>query len=244
MKEINSIVEQVLGIHLDSTGKIKIPEKCKRVKLDVGLSNNAPHSELWLKSAKNDDTCVYGFEPNPYNVKYIRETPLGHSYQGIQVDPNRIDDTFFVVQSAVSCGEPRYSDFYCTEGDPGTSSIYKPNTFKVLDICVVNIITLKDFFDLFPWDKIPYIEQLKTDTQSSDFDVIKGCGEYLSERVVYLDVEISTNNQYEKDENPEEFHNYILSQGFECFSMGGNCSYYNKKFSNILNTIDYKFLNS
>lgn len=243
MTIINAVVDEVLTPFLDDRGKIKVPSGCKRVKLDVGLSNNAPHAELWLSSNEDNDMCVYGFEPNPYNIKYLREFTPDKKYQLIQLDPKRIDDNFFMIQTAVSDGEPRYSVFYCTDGDPGTSSIYEPRQFGVKDIVEVPVITLENFFDLFPWDKIPYIEQLKTDTQSSDFNVIRGCGKYLSERVVYLDVEISTSNQYIHEETPEEFHNYILNCGFEPISMGGNCSYYNKKFIDILNTIDYQFLN-
>lgn len=244
MTIMNAVVEEILKPFLDKNEKIKLPKDCKRVRLDVGLSNNAPHAELWLSNDTIGDMCVYGFEPNPYSIKYIKEFTPEQKYQIIQLDPKRIDDKFFMIQVALSNSDPGYSVFYCTEDDPGTSSMFEPRQFGVKDVVEVPVIRLKDFFDLFPWDKVPYIEQLKTDTQSSDFDVIKGCEEYLSEKVVYLDVEISTNNQYQNDENPEEFHNYILSQGFECFSAGGNCSYYNKKFSNILNTIDYKFLNS
>lgn len=240
---MNDIVDKVLVPFLDNDGKIKIPEGCKRVKLDVGLSNNAPHAELWLSSADDNDMCVYGFEPNPYNIKYLKEFTPEQKYQLIQLDPKRIDDRFFMIQTALSDGEPRYSNFYCTEDDPGTSSIYEPNQFSVKDVVEVPVIRMEDFFKLFPWDKVPYIEQLKTDTQSSDFNVIRGCGKYLSQRVVYLDVEISTSNQYKHEENPQEFHNYILSCGFEPISIGGNCSYYNKKFANILNTINYQFLN-
>lgn len=242
---MNKIVEQVLGEHL-SEGKIRIPEKCTRVKIDVGLSNNAPHAEIWLEDS--DDTCVYGFEPNPYNIKYMKEFTEDQKYQIIQLNPQRIDDNFFIVKCALSDWEPRFTKFYCTEGDPGTSSMFEPtrqyeNAFKLKDVVEVPVITLKDFFDLFPWDKVSYIEQLKIDAQSSDFDIVRGCGDYLSERVVYLDVEITTFNQYKHFENPNEFHNYILNSGFEVISTGGNCTYYNKKFSDIKDTINHKFLN-
>jgi hypothetical protein len=238
---MNPIVEEVLSPFLDKQGKIKLPKNCKRVKLDVGLSNNAPHAEIWL--SKSDDMCVYGFEPNPYNIEYMKNFTPEQKYQIVQLDPKRINDNFFIIETIVSDGEPRLNEFYCTQGDPGTSSMYKPLVFQVKETIEVPVITLKHFFDLFPWDKIPYIEQLKTDTQSSDFNVISGCGEYLSERVVYLDVEISTIGQYDHDENPQEFHDYILNSGFEVISIGDNCSYYNKKFFNILDTIDYQFLN-
>ena len=240
------IVNGVLNNRLDSEGKIIIPDGCKRVKLDVGLSNNAPHAEIWLEDS--DDTCVYGFEPNPYNIQYMKNFTEDQKYQIIQLDPKRINKNLFIIETALSDGEPRDTTFYCTKGDPGTSSMYEPlrqneEVFKVKDVINVPVITLKHFFDVFPWDKVSYIEQLKVDAQSADFDIIRGCGDYLSERIVYLDVEISTSNQYKHYENPQEFHNYIVNSGFEIISLGGNCSYYNKRYSNIKDTINYKFLN-
>ena len=243
---MNDKVKKVLKPSLDSNGKINIPKGCKKVKLDVGLSCNAPHSEIWLEG--NNDTCVYGFEPNPYNVKDIKSFTPEKKIWPIHLNPERIDNNFFIIEAALSDGEPRDTNFYCTEDDPGTSSMFEPirqneRGFKLKDVVTVTVITLKDFFDIFPWEKIPYIDQLKVDAQSADFDIIRGCGDYLSEKIVYLDVEITTHNAYKKYENPQEFHTYILKSGFEIISVGGNCSYYNRKFSNIKDSIDYKFLN-
>ena len=243
---MNRKVKKVLKNYLDSDGKIKIPEGCKKVKLDVGLSCNAPHSELWLKDS--DDTCVYGFEPNPYNIEDIKNFTPDKKIWDIHLNPERVDNNFFIIEAALSDGEPRDTKFYCTEGDPGTSSMFEPirqyeKVFEVRDVVDVPVITLKHFFDVFPWDRVPYIEQLKIDAQSADFDIIRGCGDYLSEKIVYLDVEITTSNCYKHFENPQEFHNYILNSGFEVISTGGNCSYYNRKFSNIKDNINYQFLN-
>ena len=244
LKEMNEIVKKVLSDCLDTEGKVFIPSHVKRVKIDVGLAFNAPNSELWLRA--EDDLCVYGFEPNPYNVYCLKNgfNPVGDMHgELVQIDPKRINDTFFIVESAVSSGGPHYADFYCTKNDPGTSSMFEPTYFEVDTITKVSAISLKDFFDLFPWDRIPFIEQLKTDTQSSDFDVILGCGDYLREKVVYLDVETSTYGQYKSQENSDEFHQYIISCGFEPISIGGNSSYYNKKFEEQLNKINYQFQN-
>lgn len=244
---MNDIVKGVLSDYLDSSGKLKIPENFKRVKLDVGLSINAPHAELWLGSDTSGDLCVFGFEPNIHSIEFMKRG-VTENIHPIHLDPSRVDDTFFIIHTSLSDGDPRYSEFYCTEGDPGTSSLFKPRwdtpRHVVHDITTVPVITLKDFFDVFPWDRIPYIEQLKTDTQGSDFEVIKGCGDYLSERVVYLDVEPTTKDEYDKECDPQGFHDYVLSCGFECIAYSGNVSYYNKRYSNILNTINYQFLNS
>jgi hypothetical protein len=50
----------------------KIPLNKKRVKIDIGLSYNAPQSQVWFKNDNDDDDLyIFGFEPNPYNVKSI-----------------------------------------------------------------------------------------------------------------------------------------------------------------------------
>ena len=41
----------------------------KRIKLDIGLSYNAPQSNNWLKH--DDDVLVIGFEPNPECINSI-----------------------------------------------------------------------------------------------------------------------------------------------------------------------------
>ena len=46
--EMNTIVKNVLEKYLDENGLIRIPDKFKRINIDVGTSNNAPYSEYWL----------------------------------------------------------------------------------------------------------------------------------------------------------------------------------------------------
>ena len=43
--------------------KDTMKENIKHVKLDIGLSYNAPHSQNWLENEPN--LLVIGFEPNP-----------------------------------------------------------------------------------------------------------------------------------------------------------------------------------
>ena len=52
--------------------RIYIPNNIKKVKLDIGLSINAPHSYQWLKQ-EPDDLLVFGFEPNPESVSSIKD---------------------------------------------------------------------------------------------------------------------------------------------------------------------------
>lgn len=233
---MNRIVKQVLEKYLEN-GKIKIPYWCKKVSIDVGTSINAPNSEYWLNT--DNESCVFAFEPNPFNVNHLKS---GEKIWPIHLDPQRIGNSFFIVECALSKGEPRFSEFYCTEGDSGTSSMFKPSYFNVKELVKVPTISLKDFFDFFDWEKVEYIEHLKIDAQSSDFDIVQGSGSYLKERVLYLTVESTTNNQYLNQESPEKMKEYIESLGFHCDHWGQNGRFLNTNFKNLWNNIEYKFL--
>jgi hypothetical protein len=164
-------MKHVLNEFLDENEKIKIPSWTKRVKIDVGTSLNAPNSEVWLN--EDDELCVFGFEPNKYNVQTIKE---GQTYWPNHIKKERIGNSFFLVETALSDKLIPEIDFYCTDGlNTGTSSIYKPTYFDVKEITKVPLITLEYFFNFFPWEKIEYIDQLKIDAQASDFNIIKGC---------------------------------------------------------------------
>jgi hypothetical protein len=236
---MNEKIKNELFSHILENEKIKIPTWAKRVKLDIGTSLNAPNSQQWL--SEDDELCVFGFEPNIYNLQ-ILNTGI-HSWP-IKLDLEKINKSFFYVNCALSDITEENVDFYCTDNEnPGTSSLYKPKAHNIDSITKVSVIKLSDFFDLFPWENIPYIDQVKIDAQSSDFNIVRGMENYLSERVVYLDVETNTNGQYENHETPDMLKTYIESQGFECLEWGVNARFRNRKFSEIYHKINYIFLN-
>jgi len=234
---MDKIVKDVLGHILDENQKIKFPAWCKKVSIDVGTSINAPNSEYWLNL--DNELCVFAFEPNPFNVKHLF---TGEKIWPIHLNPQKINHSFFIVECALSNGDPRYSEFYCTSGDSGTSSMFKPSHFDVRELIKVPTISFKNFFDLFDWEKINYIEHLKIDAQSSDFDIVRGAGKYLSEKVLYLTVETNTGNQYLNQESPQEMKEYIESQGFYCEHWNQNGRFLNKNFKHLWSTVEYKFL--
>jgi hypothetical protein len=233
-KTINKLFSHIL-----EDGKIKIPTWAKKVKLDVGMSLNAPNSEKWLE--QDSELCVFGFEPNIYNLNILH---TGNHRWPIKLNTDRINNSFFYVNCALSDKYEESVDFYCTDAEnPGTSSLFKPIYANVDTITKVSVIRLSDFFDRFPWDTIQHIDQVKIDAQSSDFNIVKGMGKYLSERVVYLDVEATTNGQYENLETPNELKEYIENEGFECIEWGMNARFRNRKFYDIFDKVNYIFLN-
>ena len=244
---MNPIVKDVLHDFLDDEGKVKIPKKLDRVLIDIGTSYNAPHCQVWTQ--ETEDVCVFGFEPNPSNIQCIKAGKwIKSNWQHpLQLNPEQLGKKVFLVETALSDCDPSHLDFYCAEEDPGTSSLYKPTYIKVEENTVVPVIRLKDFFDVFPWEQIPFIEHIKIDAQSSDFNIVKGMGNYL-EKVLYLTVECNTIdnngiNQYENpDENPDEMKKYIESFGFECKRWNLNGVFYNKNMKELWDEYVYYFL--
>lgn len=238
----NDLIKKVLSPILKND-KIFIPEWCSKVKIDVGTSSNAPFSEFWL----NDDvnTCVFGFEPNIFNIEDLRQ---GRSLNGNRLKIDKINKSFFLINCALSDVISDNQDFFCTNNDGGTSSLYEPNEkgiskgITIKSIIKTSIIDLKSFFDFFPWDKISYIEQLKIDAQGSDFKILKGCGDYLINRIAYIDIETSSEGCYHVYENNEEIRSYLEGLGFICEKWGLDATFFNPKFGDKKHEINYKTL--
>lgn len=234
--DVNELSENVLrGILQD--GKVRIPPWAKRVKLDIGTSINAPNSEMWTN--RDSDVCVFGFEPNTYNVEFVKK---GGNIWPVHLTPSKVDNSVFLINCALGNQYIESADFYCTEGDSGTSSLFIPKNFSVKEKIEVPVLKLEGFFDLFPWEIIEYIEQVKIDAQSSDLDIIKGMGRYLSERAVYLDVETTTGNAYSNVERPEEIKSYMEDSGFTCITWDTNATFVNRKFESVTKDVHYSIL--
>lgn len=189
-----------------------IPNSCSHVKLDIGLSYNAPQSQSWL-SREDSGLMVFGFEPNPASIACItnKNNQKQHRY---------IEEGRFVIQQCAlsSVSEPTTMKFYVSQNDCGTSSLF-PNDEtrlgKIKEVIDVPVYSLKMFFDGFPWDRFQYIDYVKIDAQGSDLNILKSAGSYLSERVVYVTAE-GDGNQYigAAECSATNIISYMESQGF------------------------------
>jgi len=169
------------GIEFDSSGKIKIPAWVKRVKLDIGLSDGAPQAAKWLE--QESDLLVFGFEPNNNNIKNIRSR---NSEWSTTLHPKHINKRFYLIECALANVQDMFQKkFYYTKLDPGCSSLLKPKEFEISEEVSVQTWSLNHFFDLFPFETIPFIDFIKTDCQGSDIDVLKGCSRYLNKIAIY-----------------------------------------------------------
>src|SRR5579872_506872 len=96
-------------------GKLRTPPEIKHIKLDVGLSYNAPMSQYWL--THEDDVLVFGFEPNPASVQAILgETVKRHPSHGDILDKKYIGKQFYLIPCALGLAADPTVKFYITSG--------------------------------------------------------------------------------------------------------------------------------
>jgi FkbM family methyltransferase len=211
---------------------IEIPEKCTHVKLDIGLSYTAPMSNRWL--IKEPNVCVIGFEPNIICCNMILNQNINPE------DKSR----FKIYNYALSdTNKETKLDFYINGNDYGTSSLYSHNENilgKIEKIVKVDVISLKIFFDNFPWDRFEYIDYIKIDAQGSDLNILKGAKEYLKERVVYVTAEPDGHYYIGSDDcNEKNLDDYMESQDFIRIKHPDTIdpTYLNKKFQHLKDKI-------
>ena len=233
---LKTICEQY-NIGFDSQNKIYISDTVKHIKIDIGLSYNAPQSQSWL--SHESDLIIFGFEPNPMSVAAICSptNEKRNPNHGDVLEYKYLNKDFFIIPVALSDVSNSTAPFYVTSGDAGCSSLMKPNlnqlpSFIGLESVIqVPVFTLSDFFDIFPFDKFPIIEYIKVDAQGSDLKIIKGGRDYIKEHVVFITLEPET-SQYDGAENNNQYEiiSYMSSIGFQ--------------YINHPNTIDPTFVNT
>lgn len=220
-----------------------IPENIKHIKIDVGLSYGANQSQVWLNH--DQDTFVFGFEPNPECIESIRKGNIikRHPSHGdclsnenakrLQLIPIALDDV----------SEMKEMDFFAMLNDCGTSSLLQPIDARIgpiKDIIKVPVYSLKSFFDFFPWNRFEYIEYIKIDAQGSDLNIIKSAGKYLQERIVFVTLEPESNAYANCSNNTiSNIIEYMVSNGFEKITHPNtdDPTFLNKKFKHLANDI-------
>jgi len=176
-------------------GKIKLPSGCSSVRLDVGLSVNAPQSQVWL--SRDEHLHVFGFEPVSANRDRIYK---GDSPWPVNLNPEHIGKRIHIIPCALlEAANPAGMSIFVTKKDPGCSSVLRPNTFEVDYMETVEVECLESFLELFPFDQVPYIDHLKIDVQGADIQVLEGAGDYLG-LIMAITAEVDT-NEYQNTRN-------------------------------------------
>jgi hypothetical protein len=242
-----------------------IPKNIRKVRIDVGMSSTGPNAAYWLN--KYDDIVVIGIEPNPINFKRIMDGKfiVGGEIQ-IIADENIIKigngdvlcnyiekgNYFIPIEAAIdNVNKLTKKTFYCTDiVNTGCSSLHKPiderlNGTKTESEILVDVLSLEMLFENFPFEQIPVIEFLKTDTQSNDLNVVKSCGKFLS-RVCFIFSEYYAHSAYEGEKSQYqcmlEFDSFMKENKFKQFYCSGtDIGYVNEKL--IPYIIDNSILN-
>jgi len=190
---------------------IKIPEidnSIKRLRIDIGLSYDAPNSQEWLQ--ESNDIFVFGFEPVPENCRNVLETIKNdrfHLYEYAVSDTAGIK-IFNVTKHSKSI-----------EKDRGQSSFYEPSDkcpfstdFKI----EVNCITLDGFLSLIDWSRFDSIDFLKIDAQGHDLEIIKSTKEHIN-KLPLIKLESTTQGEYvgtPQDHNPNSMYEFMHNNGY------------------------------
>lgn len=194
---------------------IQLPKSCTSVRIDVGLSVNAPQSQVWLK--KDPNLHVFGFEP----VKANREKILkGNSPWPINLDPSLVGERIHILPCALLERHiPGGMDIFVTKKDPGCSSVLAPKTFEVDYIENVEVDCLDSFFEYFPFNQIAFIHHLKIDVQGADIQVLEGALRNIT-KILAVTVEVDTNEYCDTRNSLEAIHELLRPYGFELLKKG------------------------
>jgi hypothetical protein len=245
---------------LDSDRKLKVGKDLKSIKIDVGLAGEAPNSAIWL--SETPDRFVLGIEPIPYHWKMIEnfETseslrPYPENFKIVQTEEgvvklNRevvcsIGDRFAKLECAIDdVEEEEEKDFHVMDrrdGASGSSSLLKPSEHHphfIEDVIKVKTISLEKILDHVDWDRFPFIEQIKTDCEGKDFDVVRSIGKYL-DRILFITSEMTNNTHHWHNScDQKKFISFMQSKGFTSQASGvGEVLFANKRILQTLNMV-------
>jgi FkbM family methyltransferase len=234
-------------------GKIDLPDWVKRVNIDIGLSFDAPHMQNWIENDVNNDLMVFGFEANPFWVKYLTSEVKDNNFKDYNtctrpLEYRHINKKCYIIPVALhNIDSPRMMDFYVPSISEMCGSLLRPHSHIMGDVVKhiqVPVYSLKDFFDLLPLEKIGCVDYIKVDVQGVDIHVLQGLGdEYLKNNVVYVTAEPEV-MQYENAQ-ANSTHNivsYMAYNGFVQVSHPNTTdpTFLNPKFSNRKDTYIYQ----
>jgi len=232
-------------MYLDENGKFIIPSHIKNIRLDIGLSYCAPNSAIWLN--QSSDTFVIGVEANKYAANTIMSNGFkAHQHELAFAYPH---PNFILLNIALDNVDTKTTKpFYHMRGDVGVSSLLKPTESlgdSIFELSDVDVYPLSYILEKIDWDRFEHIELVKIDTQGKDLDIIKSSGDFLN-KIVYLNCEINTFNHYEDNPKPDDYNNYLFSNGFEAVLDNTfvdnevvDRTYINKKYIHLKDKINY-----
>lgn len=226
---------------------MRLPYEYVRIRIDIGLSHNAPNSLNWLNKSK--DLLVVGIEANKYNIRELNRKINNEWNDG----KNNAAERFTLLYCAIdNSPTPTYAEFNHVTGDSGTSSLLSPTTelleknlYKVRETSMVPIVPLHEILSIVDWDRFGYVEVCKVDTQGKDLDVLKSAKDFIKKIAIVI-AEVNTWGQYENAGTENEITTYMIENGFvikkyiyDQYGGASDIIYVNMKYeSNALKIID------
>jgi hypothetical protein len=238
-----------------------ISKDIKQIKIDVGLAGEAPNSAIWL--SETSDRFVIGIEPLSYHWKMINnfetsnsKRPYPNNFKILQLEEgvvklnkkviSKIGNRFHKLECAIdNIDKDCLMKFYMmdrTGGASGSSSLLKPSNHHphfIEEEVEVPVTSLENILDNMDWKRFPYIEQIKTDCEGKDFDVVQSIGKYL-DRVVFITIEMTNNtHHWENSNNPNQFVEFMIQSGFSIMDVGnGEIKFLNNKLKHLVEKED------
>lgn len=184
------------------------------VKVDVGLSLDAPHSISWLR--EEPSLVVFGFEPLERCLKSIEEHFLALP------DGKDLRKRFVLVPAALgdSCNELIF--YECA--NPGVSSVKRPVRFEVQREISVYQFTLDHFLlelQALSGKLVTRIDHIKTDCQGGDYRVLRGAVKTL-QNCVAVTCETDSMDYFDSNENSvQSLRRFFSGIGFTHINRRG-----------------------
>lgn len=252
----DSIIVYPTNISLDKLKMFEFNSNIKFLRIDVGLSHNAPVSVDWLFDT--DDRGIIGIEPHPNSVNAILNG-TGKNNHLINLNDNFIvrnnsrktiqNNQYFLINCAIdNVTEVKTQKFYSTYPDNGNSGLVPFQNSKISGNEIeyyINVptIPLKEILNKIDWERFEFIEVIKTDAELKDLDVLKSCCDFLK-KVVYLRVE-AFKGYYPNtvtEENPEGWYDtatqvteFLDTLGFRLIDeTEGDYKYVNTKLEDLI----------
>lgn len=222
----------------------KIPGHINKIKIDIGLSYNAPQSQKWFEHDGNS-LYVFGFEPNTECLESLNNKNIikRHPSHGKPIEDKYLESNMCIIPVALNnVQEESQGIFYQMENDCGISSLNYPDQIQlgnVKAITTVPVYSLKHFFDIFIWDRYPYIEYMKIDAQGSDYDILQGADDYI-ERIIYITAEPESNMYAKCSKNTtDNIRSYLEKKGFRqvLHPNTSDPTFLNTRFQHLANDI-------
>ena len=117
---------------------------------------------------------------------------------------------------------------YVTSKDKGCSSLYKPKRPKILRSEIIKIFLIDEFVKLLPFDKIKFIDHIKSDYQGSDFDILKKTSFTLKKTTVYT-IECENKQYYNTNNGVNEINKFLKKNNLKNLIVD-DPTFYNKEF--------------